>query len=109
MNKTKLSLADRAAAVKAYFDDDPWTAVYLILAVVLAIFTVLYLTVPRTRQAVVTAVGQDCVVVSYKNCTTGTSVVEKVKTEAADKYHIGDTVSIQYKGTEIIHLSDVTL
>lgn len=94
----------RANAVKAYFDDQPWIVPCLFIIAILAVVVILHFTLPRSREAVVTAVGQDCVIVSYQNRSVNSSVVVKIETETAEQYCVGDTVSIRFKGNDIVCL-----
>ena len=63
-NKKK---AVRASAIKEYFAEQPWIVPSLVFIAILAVVVTLSLTVPHNKQAVVTAVGQDCVIVAYQN------------------------------------------
>lgn len=94
-NKKK---AVRASAIKEYFAEQPWIVPSLVFIAILAVVVTLSLTVPHNKQAVVTAVGQDCVIVAYQNNAINSTVVAKVETETPEQYNVGDTVSIRLRG-----------
>ena len=100
-NKKK---AVRASAIKEYFAEQPWIVPSLVFIAILAVVVTLSLTVPHIKQAVVTAVGQDCVIVAYQNNAINSTVVAKVETETPEQYNVGDTVSIRLRGQEILCL-----
>lgn len=101
VNKKK---AVRANAIKGYFAEQPWIVPSLVFIAILAVVVTLSLTVPHNKQAIVTAVGQDCVIVAYQNNSINSTVVAKVETETTEQYSVGDTVSIRLKGKEILCL-----
>lgn len=100
----KSAKAVRANAIKGYFAEQPWSIPSLVFIAILAVVVTLSLTVSHNKQAIVTAVGQDCVIVAYQNNAINSTVVAKVETGTTEQYSVGDTVSIRFKGKEILCL-----